>query len=78
MVIRIETTTTSWTHQIDRLPSGSPHYDYDPLLYAENWASAHMDSSLFNLLQQNGVASKLPSLPDEGHVVENQVNRLVR
>lgn len=32
---------------------------------------------LFNLLQQNGVPSKLLNFPDEGHIIENPANKLV-
>lgn len=57
----------------------------------ENWATPHIvvhnsldyrlaeseGIMLFNLLQQNGVPSKLLSFPDEGHIIENPANRLV-
>lgn len=70
---------------------GNPYYDFNPLLYVENWATPHfvVHSSLdyrlpesegimvFNLLQQNGVPSKLLSFPDEGHIIENPANQLV-
>lgn len=32
---------------------------------------------LFNLLQQNGVPSKLLNFPDECHIIENPANQLV-
>lgn len=70
---------------------GSPYYDFNPLLYVENWATPHIvvhnsldyrlpeseGIMLFNLLQQNGVPSKLLNFPDEGHIVQNPANQLV-
>ncbi|KAK7733160.1 Dipeptidyl-peptidase 5 [Diaporthe eres] len=70
---------------------GNPYYDFNPLLYVENWATPHImvhnswdyrlaeseGVMLFNLLQQNGVPSKLLNFPDEGHIIENPANQLV-
>ncbi|KAK7756074.1 Dipeptidyl-peptidase 5 [Diatrype stigma] len=70
---------------------GSPYYDYNPLLYVDNWATPHfvVHSSLdyrlpisegillFNLLQTRGVPSKLLNFPDENHWVINPENSLV-
>ncbi|KAG6364577.1 hypothetical protein INS49_006179 [Diaporthe citri] len=70
---------------------GNPYYDFNPLLYVENWATPHIivhnsrdyrlaeseGTMLFNLLQQNGVPSKLLNFPDEGHIIENPANQLV-
>lgn len=73
------------------LKPGSPYYDYNPLLYIDNWATPHfvVHSSLdyrlpvsegillFNLLQTKGVPSKLLNFPDENHWVINPENSLV-
>ncbi|KAL7623217.1 Dipeptidyl-peptidase 5 [Parahypoxylon ruwenzoriense] len=70
---------------------GSPYYDWNPLLYVDNWATPHFvvhndldfrlpiseGILLFNLLQVKGVPSKLLNFPDENHWVLNQENSLV-
>ncbi|KAI1091320.1 alpha/beta-hydrolase [Rostrohypoxylon terebratum] len=70
---------------------GSPYYEWNPLLYVDNWATPHfvvhnsMDFRLpvsegillFNMLQTKGVPSKLLNFPDENHWVLNQENSLV-
>ncbi|KAI2467525.1 alpha/beta-hydrolase [Annulohypoxylon bovei var. microspora] len=70
---------------------GSPYYEWNPLLYVDNWATPHfvvhnsMDFRLpvsegillFNMLQSKGVPSKLLNFPDENHWVLNQENSLV-
>ncbi|OTA70584.1 alpha/beta-hydrolase [Hypoxylon sp. EC38] len=70
---------------------GSPYYDWNPLLYVENWATPHFvvhnsldfrlpvseGILLFNMLQTRGVPSKLLSFPDENHWVLNPENSLV-
>ncbi|KAI1105331.1 alpha/beta-hydrolase [Jackrogersella minutella] len=70
---------------------GSPYYDWNPLLYVENWATPHFvvhnsldfrlpvseGILLFNMLQTKGVPSKLLNFPDENHWVLNQENSLV-
>ncbi|KAI0386857.1 alpha/beta-hydrolase [Hypomontagnella monticulosa] len=73
------------------LVPGSPYYDWNPLLYVDNWATPHFvvhnsldfrlpvseGILLFNLLQSKGVPSKFLSFPDENHWVLNQENSLV-
>ncbi|KAI1806745.1 alpha/beta-hydrolase [Daldinia bambusicola] len=70
---------------------GSPYYDWNPLLYVDNWATPHFvvhnsldfrlpvseGMLLFNLLQTKGVPSKLLNFPDENHWVLNPENSLV-
>lgn len=70
---------------------GSPYYDWNPLLYVDNWATPHFvihnskdyrlpvseGILLFNLLQSKGVPSKLLNFPDENHWVLSQENSLV-
>lgn len=71
--------------------TGSPYYEWNPLLYVDNWATPHFvvhnsldfrlpvseGILLFNLLQTKGVPSKLLNFPDENHWVLNQENSLV-
>ncbi|KAI1336892.1 dipeptidyl-peptidase V [Xylariaceae sp. FL0016] len=70
---------------------GSPYYDWNPLLYSDNWATPHfvvhnsMDFRLpisegvllFNMLQTKGVPSRMLNFPDENHWVLSQENSLV-
>lgn len=70
---------------------GNPYYDFNPLLYVDNWATPHfvVHSSLdyrlpeaeglvlFNMLQQRGVPSRFLNFPDETHVLANPVNELI-
>ncbi|KAI5861188.1 alpha/beta-hydrolase [Durotheca rogersii] len=71
--------------------AGSPFYDWNPLLYVNNWATPHFvvhnnldfrlpvseGILLFNLLQTKGVPSKFLNFPDENHWVLNPENSLV-
>ncbi|KAI1814170.1 dipeptidyl-peptidase V [Poronia punctata] len=73
------------------LDTSSPYWQYNPLLYVDNWATPHFvvhneldfrlpvseGILLFNLLQTKGVPSRLLSFPDENHWVLNQENSLV-
>lgn len=70
---------------------GNPYHDFNPLLYVDNWATPHLvihssmdyrlpvaeGVSLFNLLQQKGVPSRLLNFPDESHILRNPANELV-
>ncbi|ETS83501.1 hypothetical protein PFICI_05377 [Pestalotiopsis fici W106-1] len=71
--------------------AGSPYYDWNPLLFADQWATPHFvvqntldyrlpESEgilLFNELQVRGVPSKFLNFPDENHWVTNRENSLV-
>ncbi|KAI1270490.1 dipeptidyl-peptidase V [Xylariaceae sp. FL1019] len=71
--------------------TSSPYYEWNPLLYTENWATPHFvvhneqdfrlpiseGILLFNMLQTKGVPSRMLSFPDENHWVLNQENSLV-
>ncbi|KAK6079668.1 prolyl oligopeptidase [Seiridium cupressi] len=73
------------------LKPGSPYYDWNPLLYADQWATPHFvvhnsldyrlpESEgifLFNQLQVQGVPSKFLNFPDENHWVTKTENSLV-
>ena len=73
------------------LKPGSPYYDWNPLLYIENWKTPHLvihsdldyrlpvseGILLFNILQTRGVPSKFINFPNEGHIVANKENNLV-
>lgn len=70
---------------------GSPYYDWNPMLYIDNFATPHFvihnDKDyrlpvaegilLFNVLQTKGVPSKFLNFPDENHWVQNRENSLV-
>ncbi|CAJ2502303.1 Uu.00g096970.m01.CDS01 [Anthostomella pinea] len=73
------------------LAPGSPYYDWNPLLFVDEWATPHFvvhnekdfrlpiseGILLFNLLQTHGVPSRLLSFPDENHWVLNAENSMV-
>ncbi|EMR62940.1 putative secreted dipeptidyl peptidase protein [Eutypa lata UCREL1] len=69
------------------LKPGSPYYDWNPLLYVDNWQTVHNDLDfrlpvsegilLFNMLQTKGVPSKFLNFPDENHWVISPENSLV-
>jgi hypothetical protein len=70
---------------------GSPYYDWNPLLYVDEWTTPHFvvhneldyrlpvseGILLFNMLQIKGVPSKFLSFPDENHWVTKPENSLV-
>jgi dipeptidyl aminopeptidase/acylaminoacyl peptidase len=70
---------------------GSPYYDWNPMLFADQWATPHFvvhntldyrlpESEgilLFNELQVRGVPSKFLNFPDENHWVTKRENSLV-
>lgn len=70
---------------------GSPYYDWNPMLFADRWATPHFvvhntldyrlpESEgilLFNELQVRGVPSKFLNFPDENHWVTKRENSLV-
>lgn len=70
---------------------GSPYYDWNPVMYVDNWATPHLvihseldyrlpiseGIMLFNLLQVKGVPSKMLYFPDENHWVLNPENSLM-
>ncbi|ORY56632.1 dipeptidyl-peptidase V [Pseudomassariella vexata] len=73
------------------LSPGSPYYDWNPILYVDNWQTPHFvvhndldfrlpvseGILLFNLLQVKGVPSKFLNFPDENHWVLNRENSRV-
>ncbi|KAK6207221.1 Prolyl oligopeptidase [Pestalotiopsis sp. IQ-011] len=73
------------------LKPGSVYYDWNPLLFADQWATPHFvvhntldyrlpESEgilLFNQLQVQGVPSKFLNFPDENHWVTKRENSLV-
>lgn len=73
------------------LNPSSPYYEWNPLLYVNNWATPHFvvhneldyrlpvseGILLFNLLQVKGVPSRFLTFPDENHWVLNRENSLV-
>ncbi|KAK8068210.1 hypothetical protein PG996_007322 [Apiospora saccharicola] len=70
---------------------GSPYYDWNPLLYSDNWSTPHFvvhneldyrlpiseGILLFNMLQVKGIPSKFLSFPDENHLTLKPENSLV-
>ncbi|XXH03943.1 hypothetical protein Hte_010351 [Hypoxylon texense] len=71
--------------------SSSPYYEWNPLLYVNNWATPHFvihndldfrlpvseGILLFNMLQTKGVPSKFLNFPDENHWVTHPENSKV-
>lgn len=71
--------------------ASSTYYEWNPVLYYENWATPHFvvhsdldfrlpvseGLMLFNLLQVKGVESKFLNFPDESHWVLKRDNSLV-